>query len=78
MRKKNEATENYVLPADKDASVFEGSVTKVEIHNELRDTPKTGDDSNPALWMALMGVSAAGLITIGVITIKNNKKKEGK
>ena len=72
---KNEASKNYVLPADKDASVFEGSVTKVEMHNELRDTPKTGDDSNPALWMALMGVSAAGLITVGVIDIKNKKKK---
>ena len=45
------ASSAYVLPADKTASVFEGAVTKVEMHNELRDTPKTGDDSNPALWL---------------------------
>ena len=43
------ASSAYVLPADKTASVFEGALTKVEMHNELRDTPKTGDDSNPAL-----------------------------
>ena len=54
------ASSAYVLPADKTASVFEGAVTKVEMHNELRDTPKTGDDSNPALWLALLGISAAG------------------
>ena len=41
------ASSAYVLPADKTASVFEGAVTQVEMHNELRDTPKTGDDSNP-------------------------------
>ena len=37
------ASSAYVLPADKTASVFEGAVTKVEMHNELRDTPKTGN-----------------------------------
>ncbi len=36
------------------------------MHNELRDTPKTGDDSKPWLWAALMGVSAAGAATLGV------------
>lgn len=67
---------NYVLPADKKATVLEGSVTKVEMHNELRDTPKTGDDRNPALWMGLMGVAAAGAAVCGVFAIKNKKKKE--
>ena len=46
------ASAAYILPADKTASVFEGAVTKVEMHNELRDTPKTGDDSNPVLWLS--------------------------
>ena len=67
---------NYVLPADKKVTVLEGSVTKVEMHNELRDTPKTGDDRNPALWMGLMGVAAAGAAVCGVFAIKNKKKKE--
>ena len=72
------ASAAYVLPADKTASVFEGSVTKVEMHNELRDTPKTGDDSNPALWLALMGISALGAAVCGVVCFKNKKKKETK
>ena len=50
----------YILPADKTASVFEGAVTKVEMHNELRDTPKTGDDSNPALWKWLTAIGMLG------------------
>ena len=65
-----------MLPADKKATVFEGAVTKVEMHNELRDTPKTGDDSNPTLWIALMGIAAVGAVTCGVFGIKNKKKKE--
>ena len=68
----------YVLPADKTASVFEGAVTKVEMHNELRDTPKTGDDSNPALWFSLLGISAVGTAVLGVIGLKKKKtEKEG-
>ena len=66
----------YVLPADKTASVFEGAVTKVEMHNELRDTPKTGDDSNPALWFALLGVSAAGAAVLGIVGFRKRRKED--
>ncbi len=68
------ASAAYILPADKTASVFEGAVTKVEMHNELRDTPKTGDDSNPALWLSLLGISAVGAVTLGVIGWKKRRK----
>lgn len=70
------ASSAYVLPADKTASVFEGAVTKVEMHNELRDTPKTGDDSNPTLWLALLGVSAAGAATLGVVGFRKRRKED--
>lgn len=70
------ASAAYVLPVDKTASVFEGAVTTVEMHNELRDTPKTGDDRNPALWLSLLGVSAAGAAVLGVIGLKKKSKKE--
>ena len=70
------ASAAYVLPADKTASVFEGAVTTVEMHNELRDTPKTGDDRNPALWLSLLGISAAGTAVLGVIGLKKKSKKE--
>lgn len=39
----NEASAMYILPGDKQATVKTGSTTIVEMHNELRDTPKTGD-----------------------------------
>ncbi len=70
------ASAAYVLPADKTASVFEGAVTTVEMHNELRDTPKTGDDRNSALWLSLLGISAAGAAVLGVIGLKKKSKKE--
>ncbi len=70
------ASAAYILPADKTASVFEGAVTKVEMHNELRDTPKTGDDSNPAFWLSLLGISAAGALTLGVIGWKKKKTEK--
>lgn len=70
------ASAAYILPADKTASVFEGAVTKVEMHNELRDTPKTGDDSNPVLWLSLLGISAVGAVTLGVIGFKKRKKED--
>ena len=70
------ASSAYVLPPDKTASVYEGAVTKVEMHNELRDTPKTGDDSNPALWLVLLGVSAAGAATLGVVGFRKRRKED--
>lgn len=69
------ASANYVLPANKTVMVTEGTTVSVEMHNELRDTPKTGDDSNPALWIALMGAAAVGAVTCGVFGLKNKKKK---
>lgn len=47
----NSASAMYILPADKEAAVQTGSTTVVEMHNELRDTPKTGDDSKLGLWL---------------------------
>ena len=70
------ASSAYILPADKTASVFEGAVTKVEMHNELRDTPKTGDDSNPALWLSLLGISAVDAAVLGVIGLKKKKTEK--
>lgn len=71
----NEKSSSYVLPADKTAEVLDNSTTTVKMHNELRDTPKTGDDSNPALWAALMGVSVLGAGACGVVYFKGKKKE---
>ena len=72
----NEASANYVLPADKTVTILADKTTVAEMHNELRDTPKTGDDSKPWLWAALMGVSAVGAVTLGVIGLKKRKKED--
>ena len=66
----------YILPADKKITVQADSTVEIEMHNELRDTPKTGDDSRTGLWMVLAGLSAAG-IAATVIASKRKKKKEG-
>ena len=64
----------YILPADKKITVQTDSTVEIEMHNELRDTPKTGDDSRTGLWMVLAGLSAAG-IAATVIASKRKKKK---
>lgn len=74
----NAASANYILPADKTAAVVTDSTTIVEMHNVLRDTPKTGDSSNPALWLTLAGISALGIVACGVIGFKRKKKGESK
>lgn len=70
------ASQNYVLPAAATVTIQADKTSIVTMHNELRDTPKTGDDSNPILWYALMGVAAVGAVICGVFGIKNKKKKE--
>lgn len=72
----NSASASYVLPADKQATVQVGATTIVQMHNEFRDTPKTGDNSNPALWIALAGVSAIGIAVCGIIGFKKKKKED--
>jgi uncharacterized surface anchored protein len=72
----NSASASYVLPADKQATVQVGATTIVQMHNEFRDTPKTGDNSNPALWIALAGVSATGIAVCGIIGFKKKKKED--
>ena len=66
----------YILPADKKVTVKVGETVEIEMHNELRDTPKTGDDRKTGLWVALAGVSALGIVAT-VVASKRKKKKEG-
>lgn len=72
----NSASAMYVLPADKKATVKTGSTTIVEMHNVLRDTPKTGDATNLPLLYALAGLSAVGIAVTAFVGFKK-KKKEG-
>ena len=66
----------YILPADKQVTIKVDETAIVEMHNELRETPKTGDDFNPALWIGLAAVSVLGAGVLGFVGFKNKKKKE--
>ena len=72
----DDASAGYILPAEKQATVKTDATTIVEMHNELRETPKTGDDFNPALWVGLAVVSVIGAGVLGFVGFKNRKKKE--
>ena len=66
----------YILPADKQATVITDATTIVEMHNEFRDTPKTGDDFNLALWVSLAAASVLGAGVLGFVGFKKKKKED--
>ena len=69
------SSDGYLLPADKTASIFEGAVTEVEMHNEKEPTPEvpqTGDSSHAALWLTLLGLSGIG--AAAVLLMRKRKK----
>lgn len=72
----NEASADYVLPADKMATVFANSTTTVEMHNVFRDTPKTGDNSNFPLWITMACLSGTGVVLCVVFELKSRKKRK--
>lgn len=68
-------SDGYLLPADKTASVFEGAVTEVEMHNEKKpalEVPQTGDNSHMALWLGLLGIFGIGAAAI--LLMRKRKK----
>ncbi len=72
---RDSSSDGYLLPADKTASVFEGAVTEVEMHNEKKpalEVPQTGDNSHMALWLSLLGISGIGAAAI--LLMRKRKK----
>ena len=70
------ASAGYILPADKQATIQVGATTIVQMHNEFRDTPKTGDDFNPVLWGGLAAACVVGAGVLGVIAFRKKKKED--
>lgn len=77
----DEASAGYILPDDKTAAVFEGSVTTVEMHNERKpvpdypDSPQTGDNSNIGLWLGIAVLSGSALVGITLYNRKQRRKE---
>ena len=77
----DEASAEYILPDDKTAAVFEGSVTTVEMHNERKpvpdypDSPQTGDNSNIGLWLGIAVLSGSALVGITLYNRKQRRKE---
>ena len=72
---RDSSSDGYLLPADKTASVFEGAVTEVEMHNEKKpalEVPQTGDNSHMALWLGLLVISGIGAAAI--LLMRKHKK----
>ena len=72
---RDSSSDGYLLPADKTASVFEGAVTEVEMHNEKKpalEVPQPGDNSHMALWLGLLGISGIGAAAI--LLMRKRKK----
>ena len=69
----DDASEGYVLPKAQTVEVIDSETITVEMYNHWRDTPKTGDDSNPNLWLALLAASAIGLTLCGVYFYRKRK-----
>ena len=72
----NNASAAYITPADQNVTIKLDETAVVKMHNELRDTPKTGDDTNMKLWYVLAGLSAVGIAVTSVVA-HQKKKKEG-
>ena len=70
----DDVSANYSRPDDKKASVMTDSTTIVEMHNVFIDNPKTGDDSNIGLWLALAGASVLGIVTTVILGRKRKKE----
>ena len=73
----NDATKRYILPDDITVTVHAEKTVVAQFHNKLiPDNPKTGDDSNIALWAALAVLSLAGVGITGFVTFKKRKKED--
>lgn len=73
----NEANKRYILPDDITVTVHADKTVVAQFHNKLfPDNPKTGDNSNIALWATLAVLSLAGVGITGFVTFKKRKKED--
>ena len=71
----NGASSNYIMPAAKTANVTADATTVVEMHNVLRETPKTGDTRMPGLWLGIATISTLGAATFFYLSSKKKRNE---
>lgn len=71
----NGASSNYIIPAAKTANVTADATTIVEMHNVLRETPKTGDTRMPGLWLGIATISTLGAATFFYLYDKKRRNE---
>lgn len=72
----DKASSGYILPADQKVTIRTDETATVTMHNELRDTPKTGDDFNLGLWVSLGAAFTLGAGILGFVGYKSGRKKK--
>ena len=72
----DKASSDYILPADQKVTVKTDETVAITMHNELRETPKTGDDFSLGLWISLAAAFTVGAGIFGIVGFKCGKKKE--
>lgn len=66
----------YPFEIKEDGQIVKEMMTNEKRPEETITTPKTGDESNVGLCIALSGVFVAGLAVFGILAGKSKKKKE--
>ena len=72
----DKASSGYILPADQKVTIKTDETATVTMHNELRDTPKTGDDFNLGLWVSLAAAFTVGAGIFGFAGYQCGRKKK--
>ena len=72
----DKASSGYILPADQKVTIKTDETATVTMHNELRDTPKTGDDFHLGLWISLAAAFTVGAGIFGFAGYQCGRKKK--
>ena len=72
----DKASAGYILPADQKVTIKTDETAVVTMHNELRDTPKTGDDFHLGLWVSLAAAFTVGAGIFGFAGYQCGRKKK--
>ena len=73
---KDKASEGYLLPSDQTITVKTGETVTLMFRNKkIPDIPKTGDESNIALWGTVALAALAGAGVVSFVLWKKSRRK---